>query len=166
MDYELGLCTLKARLPAGALDEFNVHEAKLLDNLRRERLYGSTETIRAERAAIVHGFNQLAQTHLGMSFNDLCQPATSPVARPINASVLAVQGGKVDLAALRRVLVDRLDLEELRTLCFDLGVDYDNLGGEGKGGKVRELLAYFQRRDQLSQLVRYIRHHRPDIELA
>jgi len=78
MDHELGLRTLKARLPADARDEFNVQEARLLENVRRERLYGSTETTRAERAAIVDALNQLARAHLGTSFNDLCQPAKPP----------------------------------------------------------------------------------------
>ena len=82
MDYELGLRTLKARLPTHTLDEFHVHEARLRENLRRERLYGSTETIRSEQAAILDALNQLAQTHLGMSFNDLCQPAAQSEARP------------------------------------------------------------------------------------
>jgi len=32
------------------------------------------------------------------------------------------------------------DAEELRTLCADLCVDYDNLQGEGKAAKARELV--------------------------
>jgi len=73
---------------------------------------------------------------------------------------------KNDLVAVRKQLCERFDLEELRTLCFDLGVDFDSLRVEGKEAKARELIAHLRRRDQLSQLVRYIRHHRPDIELA
>ena len=86
MDYQLGLRTLKSRLPADALDEFHVHEARLQENLHRERQYGSTETIRAERAAIIDALNQLAQTYLGMSFNDLCQPAAQSEARPTEST--------------------------------------------------------------------------------
>lgn len=79
MEYQRGLRTLKACLSADALGEFNVYEARLLENLRRERLYGSTETTRADRAAIVDGLNRLAQLHLGTSFNELCQ-STAPCA--------------------------------------------------------------------------------------
>jgi hypothetical protein len=79
MDYELGLRTLKARLVGDALGEFNVYEARLLENLRREQMFGSTETTRAERAAVVDALNRLAQAHLGTSFNALCQPAAAPV---------------------------------------------------------------------------------------
>jgi hypothetical protein len=44
-------------------------------------------------------------------------------------------------------------------------VDYDNLEGEGKEAKVRELIAYLQRREQLGELVEYIHQHQPDIKL-
>ena len=43
------------------------------------------------------------------------------------------------LAQLRQNLVGYYNLEELHTLCFHLGVDYDGLGGEGKESKAREL---------------------------
>ena len=43
------------------------------------------------------------------------------------------------LVQLREFLTEYFNEEELRTVCFDLGIDYDNLGGEGKGGKAREL---------------------------
>ena len=78
MDYELGLRTLKARLPQDKLDEFDVHESKLRDNLDRERLFGGTETTRADRAAILYALNQMAEAHLGISFNDLCQGSAPP----------------------------------------------------------------------------------------
>lgn len=71
----------------------------------------------------------------------------------------------VDAVALRQILVEHFDLEEMRTLCFDLDVDFDNLRGEGKGAKARELAAHLDRRGQLGQLVEYIRQHRPDIQL-
>ena len=49
----------------------------------------------------------------------------------------------------------------MKTLCSDLGVDYDNLGGEGKEAKIRELIAYLNRRSELSLLVEYCTHMRP-----
>jgi hypothetical protein len=55
-------------------------------------------------------------------------------------------------------LLDRLDqglnVEEVRTLAFDLGIDYDNLAGETKNGKLRELLLYLGRNNQLPRLER------------
>lgn len=63
-------------------------------------------------------------------------------------------------ANLRRALVQYFDLEELRTLCFDLQVDFDSLPGNNKGAKARELVIYWQNRGQLQRLVDAIRHER------
>ena len=57
---------------------------------------------------------------------------------------------------LHRALVIRYDLEEMRTLCAKLGVDYDNLRGEGKDSKSRELILWLDRRSRLGELVTHI----------
>jgi hypothetical protein len=66
-----------------------------------------------------------------------------------------------DLASLHRAITSHFDREELRTLCFELRVDYDNLRGEGKAAKARELVSYLQRQGQLDKLVAYLRQARP-----
>jgi hypothetical protein len=73
MNFDLGLDRLKQLLPAKALGEYAVLESRLRDNLYRERLYGSTESTRAERAEINNGLNQLALAYLNTNFNDLCK---------------------------------------------------------------------------------------------
>jgi len=67
------------------------------------------------------------------------------------------------LTELRQILDARFDAGELRTLCFDLGVDYDDLPGEGKSDKARELVAYLERHGRLSELIRTGKQLRPDI---
>ena len=52
---------------------------------------------------------------------------------------------------LRQILAERFNEGELRTLCFDLGIDYENLPGQGKADKARELVAYFQRRGDIAK---------------
>ena len=69
----------------------------------------------------------------------------------------------VDPVALRHALVNYFDLEELRTLCFDIGVDFDELKGESKGGKARELVAYWQHQGDLPLLAEAIRRERGDV---
>lgn len=64
---------------------------------------------------------------------------------------------------LRRVVDERFDENELRTLCQDLEVDYDGLPGQGKSGKVRELVGHFARRDQIVLLTSMVTALRPDI---
>jgi hypothetical protein len=66
---------------------------------------------------------------------------------------------------LHRILRSRLGLEEFRTLCFDLGVRYDDLGGEGLSGKARQLVLHLQQREALSVIVDWLRMERPDIAI-
>jgi hypothetical protein len=56
------------------------------------------------------------------------------------------------LTSLRQQLIAGFNEEELRTLCFDLGVDYDGLPARGKGGKARELVQYLSKRDRVADL--------------
>ena len=58
--------------------------------------------------------------------------------------------GRELLIKLPEILASRFSDGELRDLCFDLGVDYESLAGEGKSAKARELIAYLQRRGRLA----------------
>jgi hypothetical protein len=72
LDYERGLQALSTQLE-GTRDQedFVTLEARLRENLREERLYGSSERVRSDRARIVDSLNRLALNTLGVSFNDL-----------------------------------------------------------------------------------------------
>lgn len=73
---ERGLATLGELLTQADVQarlDFAVLESRMLDNLQDERRYGTSGAIRSERARIVQELNGLALTHLGHSFNDLCQ---------------------------------------------------------------------------------------------
>jgi hypothetical protein len=67
------------------------------------------------------------------------------------------------LIRLRQFFDARFSEDELRTVCFDLGIDYDNLAGVGKAGKARELVAYCQRYGRISMLLAIARQLRPDV---
>ena len=67
------------------------------------------------------------------------------------------------LTELRQILVKRFSEGELRTLCFDLGIDYDDLPGEGKANKARELIAFFERHDRVPELVEIVKQLRPSV---
>jgi len=67
------------------------------------------------------------------------------------------------LARLRQILATRFSEEDLQTLCFDLGVDYDDLPAQGKAGKARELIAYLEHRVRIPELVETGKRLRPDI---
>lgn len=52
--------------------------------------------------------------------------------------------------------------DELKTLCFELGVDFDNLAAETKDGRMRELILQFARGGRLPALLAELRAERPD----
>jgi hypothetical protein len=57
------------------------------------------------------------------------------------------------LTNLHRLLDQYFSLEEIRTLCFDLGVDYDSVRGEGKSARIRELILALGRNGRLAELI-------------
>lgn len=58
----------------------------------------------------------------------------------------------MDRIELLRFLRDKFNDQELRDLCFELAIDYESLGGEGKAAKARELVAHCERRERLKEL--------------
>ena len=68
----------------------------------------------------------------------------------------------MDWAELHRLILILFDIEELRTLCFDIGVDYDALRGEGKDAKARELIMQCRRDNRVAELVVRLSTLRPN----
>lgn len=58
-------------------------------------------------------------------------------------------------------LVRLFSTDEIKTICFELGIDYELIEGESKSGKVRELILYCMRRDLIGQLWRTCKRLRP-----
>jgi hypothetical protein len=67
---------------------------------------------------------------------------------------------------LRQLLTKRFNLEELKNLCFDLSVDYEMFRHQTKGELSREMLAFFERNQNLSCLVAEMVKLRPVDELV
>ena len=65
------------------------------------------------------------------------------------------------LAPLRDELVRRFTKEELRGLCFDLGVDYDDLPSTTKTGQAQDLILHLERAGRLAELLALCRKLRP-----
>ena len=72
--------------------------------------------------------------------------------------------GRERLIALRQILNTRFSEGELKVLCFDLGVDFQNLPGDEKIVKAMELVGFLQRTGRLDELVRTGQSLRPDID--
>jgi hypothetical protein len=93
---------------------------------------------------------------------------TSKGGRPRNFDDDKVNGQRVKTiqnsfrTKLRQGLVDSFSEEELRTLCFDMGLDYEDLPAQGKAGKAREIVAHFERINNVPSLVEQCRRLRPN----
>lgn len=67
-------------------------------------------------------------------------------------------------ASLRQNLIEYFSDGELRDLCFDMRVDYDDLPGQGKADKAREIVSYFERRQRIYELIDKCSDLRPNVD--
>ena len=65
---------------------------------------------------------------------------------------------------LRNKITASFNDDEIRSLCFDLGIEYENLVGETREAKARELVTYCERTGQVSQLANRCRELRPSVD--
>ena len=68
------------------------------------------------------------------------------------------------VAQLRQMLNESFNEEEIRTLAFDLQVDYDSLPGRGKVAKARELIDEIRRNGRIPELVTHCAEIRPHLD--
>lgn len=74
---------------------------------------------------------------------------------------------RVMLKRLRVLLNDKISLSEIESVCFDLGVEYEDLKGNSKPDKLRELMLHIDKREYLfPQLLAVLHENRPDIDLT
>ena len=59
----------------------------------------------------------------------------------------------IDQIELYRILDKYFTMDELHTVCFQLGVDIDDLGGVGQSGKARALVEYLYNRGREADAV-------------
>jgi hypothetical protein len=65
------------------------------------------------------------------------------------------------LASLREQISSNFNLDEIRSLCFDLDINYENLSGDTLDRKAQELVAHCNRRGRLQVLVNRCSELRP-----
>ena len=63
-------------------------------------------------------------------------------------------------AELRQWAEERFSIEDLKVLCFDLGIEYENLPGETKSLKIVSLLTFAERKGRLPDLIAKFRQER------
>src|SRR5262245_5926790 len=123
MNYDQGLQALRSHLPPEALAELATLADRLQVGLRDERLYGSTEQLRAERSRVIYALNELAYHYLNSSFSDLCQQPAAGAERDTVVSDLDV----AIIIALQ---------EEFRELYQDIAASVRTISEPSTGGVV------------------------------
>jgi nucleoside phosphorylase len=71
---------------------------------------------------------------------------------------------QVNTTALLQLLTTHFNVSELHDLCFDLGIDFEDLGGQTKSDKARELIAYARRYNRLDELISQAHSQRPQAD--
>jgi hypothetical protein len=69
-----------------------------------------------------------------------------------------------DRSKIRAALDRFFSEDDLKTLCFELGVDFDNLSSDNKSGKARELIQWCERSERLPDLLAAIVRLRPNTQ--
>ena len=66
------------------------------------------------------------------------------------------------LSSFRRPIVESFSIDDLKVLCTELGIDFQNIPGESKEIKALELINYQKNRGQLAELLQYCIANRPN----
>ena len=131
MNYERGLETLRLQVEqTNRYDEFNVLEARLLENLSDDRLYGPSEQSRSGRARVIDQLNRLALDVLGVTFNDLSLGRAFPGVQVSATTLPLTRGLGVTLTPsdieppaqphLQHLPLNHLSWEQFEALCAAL----------------------------------------------
>ena len=75
-----------------------------------------------------------------------------------------ISGNQYNLPKLREYLAEFFSMAELELLCFDLGVDFEDIRAEGKARTTMLLIQYFQRRKELAKLLRQCKKARTNVD--
>lgn len=65
---------------------------------------------------------------------------------------------------IKEKLVGRLEYKDLKEICFDLEVDYQDLSGDVLSLKLISLIQHMRQRERTSDLINSVKKNRPDIK--
>ncbi len=107
----------------------------------------------------VLGLVRLLRNKLG--YDDYFNRLNETINRFSQANLAAATDG---LQVLRRNLEASFNLDELRGLCFELGINFENLRGDTLLAKTIELVSYCQRQRLLARLIEACLALRPEFD--
>jgi hypothetical protein len=138
--------TLDRRL-ANLAEEYVAASAQLdraLSDVERLRIQRQIADLEAQMQEVASQLDQRAA------------PAGQLPPHPIDPATVSPTG-------LRTAMRTVYNLAELKILCDDLAVDYENLGGERLENRILELISFMRRRGRYEELVRKVLADRPTI---
>jgi hypothetical protein len=147
---------------------FNSQEREVMLAIGSERPLSSLNQTQLERDKIIRrlqAYGLLFRSEDGVNINGrifqtwIRQYAQLQPIPPINTP----RHSGAELAKIRHTLVNSFDLDEMRTLCFDLGMDFESLPGQSKPAKAREMVNYWRNRRDVAKLTEAIRVERGNI---
>lgn len=92
---------------------------------------------------------------------DTVEKAKDLVLRQLAEGQIATLEQQIDRVQLAQLLDDTFDTNELRSLCFALSVDYDNIPGDTKRNKIEGLIEQLGRTGRMAELWEQYRQRRP-----
>ena len=82
---------------------------------------------------------------------DIVWPHRAPTARSADG---------LNIQAIRVALGGTFDMSELKVLCIDLDIDWDEIAGARKSERIADLLLYSKRHKKLPALIAYVNEQR------
>jgi len=67
------------------------------------------------------------------------------------------------LSTLHKQIDQYFSFSEVRTLCFELGVDYENIPGDIRSAFIRNLIVSLAKKNRLQELIDQVRQERPHV---
>lgn len=77
---------------------------------------------------------------------------------------MVISKNQESLVVLRKQLDKYFGEEDLNTICFDLGIDYESLSGKGKSAKTREIVLHCSRVGLTKQLLAEVKSLRTNVD--
>lgn len=78
---------------------------------------------------------------------------------------MLTQEGRRYRVRLRKLIITHFSKDDIRTLCFDLGLNYDDLPDTGLSNITRELIVHLGRRDRIVELIELCARERPNFQV-
>lgn len=124
------------------------------------------EEISAGQVVMREGFRsqEERQAYVEKIVERCCEAATGKPRRKGDTGKFFREQTLLWAKKLAQLMDKTLDLDAIRDICFEFGVDFEHLEGDEKRGKIRSLIIYFYQRKTLPLLADHLQLIRPNTQ--